>query len=297
MTSHVLTADGGCFTWTSRRPDVATVLALYEDENNPCGPGVRPAYLTTPPSNQRACSRAALVTSAWGNADQRGATVVTAREVDSGHEIRCDVFVDRIRRIEIVTTTKTVYLDDAPEVLDVLAFDNENNRFSTTDKIEYEWTLLPANRPAADADAPEAVDASTVLRVVDFKNSEYDASDFVDELEKRSKRGHMILVEGISSGRARVATRIIDALYTQSVPPSEVILSVMEKLELRPGINFLLPKTKVAFSLIRIRELHKQHTTIELPSPQYYLDAENKTVCTNKRKNEKIDRKKKNRRW
>ncbi len=44
---------------------------------------------------------------------------------DSGHEIRCDVFIDRIRTVSIMTRTKTVYVDDAPEILEVSAFDNE----------------------------------------------------------------------------------------------------------------------------------------------------------------------------
>ena len=28
MASHLLTADGGCYVWTSRRPDVVSVVAL-----------------------------------------------------------------------------------------------------------------------------------------------------------------------------------------------------------------------------------------------------------------------------
>ena len=39
--------------------------------------------------------------------------------------MRCDVFVDTIHRIEIVTTTRELLLDEAPEVFDVRAFDDE----------------------------------------------------------------------------------------------------------------------------------------------------------------------------
>ena len=45
--------------------------------------------------------------------------------IDTGIELRCDVFVDTIRRIEIVTTTRELLLDEAPEVFDVRAFDDE----------------------------------------------------------------------------------------------------------------------------------------------------------------------------
>ena len=45
--------------------------------------------------------------------------------IDTGLELRCDVFVDTIHRIEIVTTTRELLLDEAPEVFDVRAFDEE----------------------------------------------------------------------------------------------------------------------------------------------------------------------------
>ena len=48
--------------------------------------------------------------------------------IDTGLELRCDVFVDTIHRIEIVTTTRELLLDEAPEVFDVRAFDEEGVR-------------------------------------------------------------------------------------------------------------------------------------------------------------------------
>lgn len=45
--------------------------------------------------------------------------------IDTAVTLRCDVFVDTIHRIEIVTTTRELLLDEAPEVFDVRAFDNE----------------------------------------------------------------------------------------------------------------------------------------------------------------------------
>jgi len=45
--------------------------------------------------------------------------------IDTGLVLRCDVFVDTIHRIEIVTTTRELLLDEAPEVFDVRAFDDE----------------------------------------------------------------------------------------------------------------------------------------------------------------------------
>lgn len=78
-------------------------------------------------SPTRMCSHRAVVTATWRNTG-RAFTVISAKEQQSGHEIRCDVYVDRIERIQIHTTTKRVYLEDSPETLTVFAFDAEGER-------------------------------------------------------------------------------------------------------------------------------------------------------------------------
>ena len=42
--------------------------------------------------------------------------------------LRCDVFVDTIHKIEITTTTRELLLEEAPEMFDVRAFDEEGTR-------------------------------------------------------------------------------------------------------------------------------------------------------------------------
>ena len=39
--------------------------------------------------------------------------------------LRCDVFVDKVHKIEITTTTRELLLGESPEVFDVQAFDEE----------------------------------------------------------------------------------------------------------------------------------------------------------------------------
>jgi len=53
----------------------------------------------------------------------------------TGQQLRCDVIVDDIAKIEIVTTTKELYLDDTPEEFEIRAINQEG------DKSE----LLPLN--------------------------------------------------------------------------------------------------------------------------------------------------------
>ena len=44
----------------------------------------------------------------------------------TGQQLRCDVFVDTIKRIEITTTTRELLLEEAPEMFDVRSFDDES---------------------------------------------------------------------------------------------------------------------------------------------------------------------------
>nr|XP_054775462.1 nuclear pore membrane glycoprotein 210-like [Lytechinus pictus] len=58
-------------------------------------------------------------------------SVVFAEELGSGQVIRCDVIVDQIELIDIITTTGSLYLGDSPEEFEVRALDDEGNTFSS----------------------------------------------------------------------------------------------------------------------------------------------------------------------
>ncbi len=51
--------------------------------------------------------------------------VCARARADTQHSIRCDVMTNEISRIEVVTRTKHLYIDDPFEVLSLLAFDSQ----------------------------------------------------------------------------------------------------------------------------------------------------------------------------
>lgn len=55
----------------------------------------------------------------------------------TGHILRCDVIIDRIERIKIVTTARQLFTDDPPLQLSVQAFDSEGTFHFTN----FPWTL------------------------------------------------------------------------------------------------------------------------------------------------------------
>lgn len=115
--------DGGCYKWTSKRPEVATVTAIVSEENAALG-----------------CSSQAIVTTV-SRSSQRQSTIVMATEVGSGVTLRCDVDVDAIKSIEIITTTREITLDSIPEVFSVHAKNDHNDTFTCLGGIEFEWQL------------------------------------------------------------------------------------------------------------------------------------------------------------
>ena len=73
----------------------------------------------------------------------------------TGNILRADVFVNRINRIEITTTTRELLLGQSPELLDVIAFDDTGNLFSSLDGLVFDWELVTVSG---------SIEASSVLR-------------------------------------------------------------------------------------------------------------------------------------
>jgi nuclear pore complex protein Nup210 len=73
----------------------------------------------------------------------------------TGNILRADVFVNRINRIEITTTTRELLLGQSPELLDVIAFDDTGNLFSSLDGLVFDWELITVEG---------SIQASSVLR-------------------------------------------------------------------------------------------------------------------------------------
>lgn len=69
----------------------------------------------------------------------------------------------------------------------------------------FHWRLLPTTSDGRDA--------STILDVVDYFSSRYDAPDAIYELEKAKLRGNTLLVKALSAGMVKVLATIEDTLY------------------------------------------------------------------------------------
>ena len=64
------------------------------------------------------CSQAAQITAQAASLRLRSSTWIVAEEIVSQRQLRCEVFVDDIQNIEILTTTRIIYREDK-EVLEI----------------------------------------------------------------------------------------------------------------------------------------------------------------------------------
>lgn len=55
----------------------------------------------------------------------RNIAVVLAEEITTKQTLRCDVIVDAIHELQISTTTRELFMEEAPEAFEVKAFDDQ----------------------------------------------------------------------------------------------------------------------------------------------------------------------------
>ncbi|KFV47509.1 Nuclear pore membrane glycoprotein 210, partial [Tyto alba] len=94
---------------SSTRPEVASIELTDQDE--------------------RQCSQRAVV-QARSSQPTRLTSIIFAEDIMTGQVLRCDAIVDIINDIQIVSTTRELYLEDSPLELKIQALDSEGKRFT-----------------------------------------------------------------------------------------------------------------------------------------------------------------------
>ncbi|KAK8388130.1 hypothetical protein O3P69_020192 [Scylla paramamosain] len=116
--------NGGCYQWECSRQEVALLVGLEED----------------------GCANEVVV-SAISRSPTRQTAIILAQDSGSGDVLRCDVLVDTIHHLEIITTTRELYEEEAPEAFEVQAYDSQGNQFSTLEGMEMIWGAGDPHRP------------------------------------------------------------------------------------------------------------------------------------------------------
>nr|XP_041574619.1 nuclear pore membrane glycoprotein 210 isoform X6 [Taeniopygia guttata] len=244
--NFTLEASEGCYRWSSTRPEVASI--------EPLGPA------------GCLCSQRALV-QARSSQPTRLTTIISAEDTLTGQVLRCDAIVDLIHGIQVVSTSRELYLEDSPLELKIHALDSEGNTFSTLAGLVFDWTVVKDPEPDGFSDS------HNTLRILKFLESTYIPPSYILEMEKVDKQGDTILVSGIKTGSSKLKARLQESIY-KNVQPAEVRLLILENIFLNPTYDiYLLVGTSIQY---RVEKLSQgKITEIAMPSEQYELQLQN----------------------
>ncbi|KAJ6640907.1 Nuclear pore membrane glycoprotein, partial [Pseudolycoriella hygida] len=239
--------EGGCFTWSSSRPDLISITPIYVDRYNDC-------------------SHQVVITAASSREQRRNTAVVLAEDLSAGETLRADVILDIIHELGVLTTTRELYTEEVPETFKMWAFDAQGNAFSTLDGVEFTWKISSQNHRNVDSKVRNSW--QEVLKFLRFAESRHhEVPKGVEYLESIGKRGSMVLLEGVNTGSASVTVNLPYPEYSK-IPPLVVNIMVLANLMLDPSDAHILVGDTIQF---KIKQLKKGKLE-EVPPNQYYLE-------------------------
>lgn len=115
------------------------------------------------------CAYKILITATAREKTKKTATVL-AESQDTGEVLRCDVILDLIHSFGVHTTTRELFLEEAPETFELKAQDIQGNDFTSLEGVEFNWKLGLQSSYTKDQSGQAR---QQVLRFLTFSESKY----------------------------------------------------------------------------------------------------------------------------
>ncbi|KAF0991214.1 hypothetical protein HZS_208, partial [Henneguya salminicola] len=200
--------------------------------------------------------------------NSREGSIIQFSDVFTGLTLKTHAFVDKINKIEIVTRRRILYIGEAKEKIEVIAYDDFGNIFSSLLGALFEWRLSCPDTKNCKSRLP--------VSIVSFQSSNYDVNDAILKIESKGFRGNLILLEPLFKGDVMLTVRMRDPIY-QHISAS-VVLTIREYIVLEPSETqyFILSAyyTFKAFRLVR-----NTYEEIKISPHTYELSVTNGTVA------------------
>ncbi|KAM5147759.1 nuclear pore membrane glycoprotein 210 [Mantella aurantiaca] len=257
--NYTLEVTEGCYQWSSSRPEVASIVPLSIDDEQ--------------------CSQRAVV-QARANHPTRLTSIIFAEDIYTGQVLRCDAIVDLIHEVQIVSTTRELYLEDSPLELKIQALDSEGNTFSTLAGMAFDWAVMK------DTEMDGYTDSHNTLRILKFLESTYVPPVYITEMEKVAKQGDTVLVSGLKTGSSKLRAKMLESVY-EKVNPAEVRLLILENILLNPAYDiYLLVGSSIKYRVQKIKQ--GKITDLLMPSEQYALQLQKPVPAAGGNKDEPV---------
>ncbi|CAG9312231.1 NUP210 [Blepharisma stoltei] len=185
--------------------------------------------------------------------DRPPVTLVTAADqLNNGQILKCEVKVEKIVRLEILTTVKSFRVQDHQRLL-AQAYDAEGNVFSSLEGLRFRWQI---------------VSGSDAMGIPRLKDSLVTSSEVRREIENSNYQSDIILVEGKSTGIANITLKIEEPGY-EDIPVAWTIISISEPFTIIPSTEIIVPvRSFVKYRIFKVFE-GKLYKEIDLPSKEF----------------------------
>lgn len=117
--------------------------------------------------------------------------------IDTGDVLRCEAKVGRIHALQILTNMRSIDVEDI-NILEVQAFDEEGNVFSTVEGMKFQWRI---------EENPQC------LRKIPIKEAHFKTTKKKHEMERKSFMTDIVLLKGLKTGKSRVSVKLIEDGY------------------------------------------------------------------------------------
>ena len=215
---YIVQAFNGCYKWTSKFPETLKIDSLSDKVKKEYLSGSDLEHTLRPE-----CQNAAMVSVGKRN-DYDGIVWLTASDIETGEILKCEAKVKPIRRLQILTKFRTLDVGDHEQV-ELIAFDEENNSFTTLEGLKFEWSVQGQGR--AD--------------FVNFRDSNFKTTEERHRLENMNYQSDIIILRGIRTGKVTLSVKLLDRSYSTEIATS-VDIFVIEHFEIEPQRDlFLLP--------------------------------------------------------
>ncbi|KAK0090394.1 hypothetical protein PV325_000676 [Microctonus aethiopoides] len=245
-------SEGGCYQWSTSRLDVVHLIPINENSD-------------------RTCSSAVVVQSATRD-PTRNTAIVIAEDINTGQFLRCVVIVDVIFTLNLVTTTRELFIEEAPEAFEVRATDEQGNEFTTLAGVEFTWTIGNRDKYSVHSNLESS---DNILRFMTFQESPYETPPTIAMLDGSGRKGSIILMEGVKTGTTKVSAKLPYAEY-KHVSPVEIELIVIANLIILPTDVSIMAFDSLKYKIMQVHQGRLEE--IHLPSNQYFLGAENPEI-------------------
>lgn len=242
-------SSNGCYTWTLSRLDIVQIIPQDLNKKLDCSSEVILMTIT--------------------KEFIRNTVIVLVEEVTTKEVLRCDVIVDVISSLQIITKTRQLYVEESPEIFEVRAYDKQGNEFSTLEGIQFVWSVSSGN-------AQDLSSKNDVIRFINFKDSYYEIPSKIHDVDAQVSKEYMVLLEGVKTGTANVSVELGHHEY-RSVPPTTVQLNVIANLLIEPADLYILQGDIAHYKLLQVK--NGRFIELPLPSNQYSLVIEDETVA------------------